>query len=89
LTFTGLYHFLIPPFPISSALENCGTDESLCDIGPMLWGDGIVDRSDLEVLMEYYNQVVDVAAYYKLDETKGLIVYDSSGYYCDADVIHT
>ncbi len=68
-------------------IENWGTDESLCDIGPMPWGDGIVDRSDLEVLMKYWNQVVDVAAYYKLDETEGNIAYDCSGYYCDANLI--
>jgi Tol biopolymer transport system component len=30
-----------------------GTDESLCDIGPMPWGDGIVDVQDLIVLAEH------------------------------------
>jgi len=30
-----------------------GTDEPLCDIGPMPWGDGIVDRQDLIVLAEH------------------------------------
>jgi hypothetical protein len=30
-----------------------GTDEPLCDIGPMPWGDGIVDVQDLIVLAEY------------------------------------
>jgi hypothetical protein len=67
-------------------IENWGTDNSIYDIGPMPWGDGIVDRADLEVFMKYYNQVVDVAAYYKLDETEGLIAYDSSGNYNDAIV---
>jgi hypothetical protein len=33
-----------------------GTDESLCDIGPMPWGDGIVDEADLEVLTAYMGQ---------------------------------
>jgi hypothetical protein len=37
--------------------------------------------------MEYYNQVVDVAAYWKLDETEGAVAYDSSGHYHDANVI--
>ena len=37
--------------------------------------------------MEHYNQVVDVAAYYKLDETEGAVAYDSSGHYHDANVI--
>ena len=30
-----------------------GTNESLCDIGPMPWGDGIVDVQDLIVLAEH------------------------------------
>ncbi|MHC4175508.1 MAG: hypothetical protein ACYTBX_09675 [Planctomycetota bacterium] len=30
-----------------------GTDEPLCDIGPMAWGDGIVDVQDLIVLAEH------------------------------------
>jgi len=30
-----------------------GTDEPLCDIGPMPWGDGIVDVQDLIVLSEH------------------------------------
>jgi hypothetical protein len=33
-----------------------GTDESLCDIGPMPWGDGIVDEADLDVLTAYMGQ---------------------------------
>ena len=31
-------------------VDNWGTDEPLCDIGPMPWGDGIVDVQDLIVL---------------------------------------
>jgi phosphohistidine phosphatase SixA len=34
-------------------VENWGTDNSLCDIGPMPWGDGIVDVEDLKVLAEH------------------------------------
>ncbi|MHC4432632.1 MAG: hypothetical protein ACYTBS_12405 [Planctomycetota bacterium] len=30
-----------------------GTDETLCDIGPMPWGDGVVDVQDLIVLAEH------------------------------------
>jgi predicted secreted protein/Tol biopolymer transport system component len=33
--------------------DNWGTDNSLCDIGPMPWGDGIVDVQDLIVIAEY------------------------------------
>jgi Tol biopolymer transport system component len=34
-------------------VDNWGTDNSLCDIGPMPWGDGIVDVQDLIVLAEH------------------------------------
>jgi len=34
-------------------VDNWGTDDSLCDIGPMPWGDGIVDVQDLIVLAEH------------------------------------
>lgn len=34
-------------------VDNWGTDEPLCDIGPMPWGDGIVDVQDLIVLTEH------------------------------------
>ncbi len=30
-----------------------GTDNSLCDIGPMPWGDGVVDVEDLIILVEH------------------------------------
>jgi hypothetical protein len=29
-----------------------GTDDTLCDIGPTLWGDGIVDEKDMAVLLK-------------------------------------
>jgi hypothetical protein len=34
-------------------VDHWGTDEPLCDIGPMPWGDGIVDVEDLLVLAEH------------------------------------
>jgi len=34
-------------------VDNWGKDEPLCDIGPMPWGDGIVDVQDLIVLAEH------------------------------------
>ena len=34
-------------------VDHWGTDNSLCDIGPMPWGDGIVDVEDLIVLAEH------------------------------------
>jgi Tol biopolymer transport system component len=38
-----------------------GTDEPLCDIGPMPWGDGIVDVQDLIVLAEHLFEEVPPA----------------------------
>ena len=34
-------------------IEHRYIDYSLCDIGPMPWGDGIVDAQDLIVLAEH------------------------------------
>jgi hypothetical protein len=34
-------------------VDNWGTDNKLCDIGPMPWGDGIVDVEDLIILAEH------------------------------------
>jgi hypothetical protein len=46
------------------------------------FGDGIVDALDLELLMNYWEQPVDDAtllAHWALDETEGIIAYDSAG----------
>jgi hypothetical protein len=32
-------------------IDNWGTNKTLCDIGPMPWGDGKVDIEDLKVFM--------------------------------------
>ena len=45
-------------------IESWGTDDPQCDIGPMAWGDGVVDEADLEVLMGYWG--IDVAPPYDL-----------------------
>ena len=37
-------------------------DYSLCDIGPMPWGDGVVDVEDLKVLSEHLFEVVPPVA---------------------------
>jgi hypothetical protein len=39
-------------------IEHWGTHETFCDIGPMPWGDGVVDAPDLEVLMRCWEQQV-------------------------------
>jgi len=65
------------------AMIDCwGTDEPLCDIGPMPWGDGVVDKKDLEVLMSHWGQEVQdtaLVAHWRLDETEGIDVLDSAG----------
>ncbi|MHC4532825.1 MAG: protease inhibitor I42 family protein [Planctomycetota bacterium] len=38
---------------LSIIADYWGTDNSLCDIGPMPWGDGVVDVQDLIVIAEY------------------------------------
>jgi hypothetical protein len=61
-------------------IESWSTDTSLYDIGPMPWGDGIVDAADLDVLMSYWGQeVIDPAlvARWKLDEANGSIAQNS------------
>jgi hypothetical protein len=37
-------------------IDNWGTSNTLCDIGPMPWGDGKVDIEDLKVFMTYYEK---------------------------------
>jgi len=57
-----------------------GTDEPLCDIGPMPWGDGVVDVQDLIVLSEHlFEEVNDptLIAHWPLDETEGGTAHDS------------
>jgi len=59
-----------------------GTDEPLCDIGPMPWGDGIVDVQDLIVLSEHLFEDVNdptLVAHWALDEIEGMIAADSAG----------
>jgi hypothetical protein len=38
---------------VAIMIEHWHTDYSLCDIGPMPWGDGFVDAQDLIVLAEH------------------------------------
>ncbi len=59
-------------------VDNWGTDNSLCDIGPMPWGDGVVDVEDLKVLAEYLFGDMQCVAHFMLDEAKGSIANDST-----------
>jgi hypothetical protein len=61
-------------------LDHWGQDYRLCDIGPMPWGDGVVDVQDLIVLAEHLFEEVlppELVAYWKLDETEGNDAHES------------
>jgi len=60
-------------------VDHWGEDYPLCDIGPMPWGDGIVDVQDLIILAEYLFTYPGAVAHWKLDETEGDIAFDSTG----------
>ncbi len=67
---------------ILAMADSWGTDNSLCDIGPMPWGDGVVDVRDLKVLAEYIGEdVVDetLMVHWGLDDTAGMFATDSIG----------
>jgi len=67
-------------------IESWGQADPLCDIAPRPSGDGIVDVLDLELLMSYWERPVDdptLIAHWALDESEGIIAYDSAGV-CDA-----
>ena len=44
---------LVDVADIDILIDFWGTNESLCDIGPLPWGDGVVDVEDLVVLVEH------------------------------------
>ncbi len=61
-------------------IERWGQNEPSVDIGPMPWGDGVVDAADLQVLMSYWQQeILDpaLAGYWRLDEAEGSIAQNS------------
>jgi sialidase-1 len=62
--------------------EHWGESDSVCDIGPYAWGDGIVDEQDLFALAEYLEEeFVDptLTAHWALDEAEGPVASDSAG----------
>ncbi|MHC4165419.1 MAG: LamG-like jellyroll fold domain-containing protein [Planctomycetota bacterium] len=61
-------------------VDHWGTDYSSCDIGPMPWGDSVVDVEDLKILAEYlFEDVADptLTAHWPLDEVQGVIAYNN------------
>ena len=62
-------------------VDNWNTDNSLCDIGPMPWGDGVVDVEDLKVLADHLFEEDDdptLIAHWPLNEAQGDIAYNSA-----------
>ena len=63
-------------------IEHWRQDELSVDIAPLPDGDGIVDSEDLALLMEYWQEEIpelDLVTHWRLDETEGIVAYDSSG----------
>jgi len=63
-------------------VNHWGTDNPLCDMGPMPWGDGVVDVKDLIAMAEYIGQETydpTLIGHWALDETEGFIAQDSAG----------
>jgi hypothetical protein len=60
-------------------IDHWGEDYSLCDIGPMPWGDGIVDVRDLIILAEHIYGYIQPVAHWTLNETAGDTAYDKFG----------
>ncbi|MBN1509832.1 MAG: PD40 domain-containing protein [Sedimentisphaerales bacterium] len=62
--------------------DHWGQSNSLYDIGPSPWGDGIVDIADFKVLASYIGQEVNdptLVAHWTFDETEGDVISDSAG----------
>jgi len=63
-------------------IESWGRNDPSIDIAPPPFGDGVVDKKDLEVLMSYWSQEINdptFVACWRLDETEGGIATDSVG----------
>ncbi len=54
-------------------------NETETDIAPAPSGDGVVDWKDFAVFAEYWLAEMGLIAHWKLDETEGLVAYDSAG----------
>ena len=61
--------------------ESWGQNDPLCDIGPMPWGDGVVDVADLDVLVDHWGPTdIELINHWRFDETEGMTAHDSTGY---------
>jgi len=59
---------IVDSMDICIMVDHWGTDNSLCDIGPMPWGDGVVDVQDLIVLAEHLFEVLPSAETVEVNE---------------------
>ncbi len=67
---------------ICMMVDYWGTDEPLYDIAPHPSGDGIVDAQDLLLLSDHLfeeSYPFELLAYWKLDETEGILTHNSVG----------
>jgi thioredoxin len=58
-------------------VDHWGQDEPLCDIGPMPWGDGVVDIEDLKVFIGYWEKARFQNIVKLTEDTFDQIVLDS------------
>ena len=58
-------------------VDHWGQDEPLCDIGPMPWGDGVVDVEDLKVFIGYWEKARFQNIVELTEDTFDQIVLDS------------
>jgi Tol biopolymer transport system component len=74
---------------IRAIMNNWGTNNPHCDIGPTPFGDGIVDMTDLEVLTRYASDDITdptLLACYKFDETGGVVAVECAAA-CDGKLM--
>ncbi len=69
---------------VRAMIDYWETGDLLCDIGPMPWGDGIVNIEDLKVLAGFIGESQlhndpTLVAHWPLDEAEGTIAYDYAG----------
>lgn len=70
-------------------VDNWHTDNTLCDIDPLPFGDGFVDVQDLIVLSQHlFEEVSDatLVAHWPLDESQGDVAYANAGT-CDGRLL--
>jgi len=75
---------IIDTADLVTLIEHWGSEEPLCDIGPLPLGNGVVDDTDLAVLMNYWGREAfdpSLIAHWPFDEVQGVIAYDDAGTY--------